>query len=316
MSAVEPNHDEPGVELVPHGLARLQRRPIIETVDEKTLGLIASQIAQGCNRGEIGHFLELCAHYDLDPFAKEAWCAKSKTGKLLIMVGRDGLRKIAHRQDLRVDGDVVRAEDFYEVEFIDAADYARPGEWEANGSAPFHRVSHKHNGMGKQRGDIVGAWCRVKDPAGRERGWFEAPIEEYKPSGASDYSPWSKQVGVMILAAAERQALRQATPLGGLLAEGEDATVFDAEVVTEHERFEDHAVGVPIDEHEQARIRAMLDEVDWPPDETALQLAAAGVADISDLEAAISGLTWPQAERLTAEMNAVLDSRDVAGGAA
>ncbi|MGH2875331.1 MAG: recombinase RecT, partial [Solirubrobacteraceae bacterium] len=103
---------------VPHGVARLQRPPVVNTIDEKTLALIASQIAPGCSRGEIGHFLELCAHYDLDPFAKEAWCAKgrgSDNARLLIMVGRDGLRKIAQRQGLEIDGDVVRERDTFTV---------------------------------------------------------------------------------------------------------------------------------------------------------------------------------------------------------
>src|SRR6185312_14774920 len=95
---------EQSTELVPHGLDRLQRRPVIDRIDQRTLDLIRRQVAPNCTNAEIGHFLELAAHYDLDPFAKEVWCAKNRDGsRLLIMVGRDGLRKIAQRQGMRID---------------------------------------------------------------------------------------------------------------------------------------------------------------------------------------------------------------------
>jgi hypothetical protein len=171
-------------------------------------------VAKGCTDAEIASFLELAARYDLDPFAKEIWCAKDKKdSRVLIMVGRDGLRKIAQRQGLHIDGDVVRANDEFGV--------SRRGDG-------VREVTHSY-GHEKDRGAIVGAWCQVTGrgnfPMGipsTQVGFFYAPISEYKPRGASEYSPWSKQTSVMILAAAERQALRQATPLSGLLAEGED----------------------------------------------------------------------------------------------
>lgn len=199
------------------GIDRLKHAPIIDTVDPRTLELIQKQIAPGCSNAEVGHFLELCAHYDLDPFAREAWCAKGKNGgKLLIIVGRDGLRKIAQRNGLHVDGDVVRQNDEFTI--------CRTPDGNRT-------VTHSYANPAK-RGEIVGAWaeCRDGGPMGRPMGYFYAPIDEYRPKGASDYSPWSKQVGVMILAAAERQAIRQATPLSGLLAVGED------ELVRENER--------------------------------------------------------------------------------
>jgi phage recombination protein Bet len=179
--------------------------PIIDEVDKRRLDLIRKTVAKGCTDAEIASFLELAARYDLDPFAHEIWCAKDKGGRLLLMVGRDGLRKIALRQGLYIDGDVVRAKDEFAVRRTEHG-----------------RVVHHAYGLPEERGEIVGAWCDVTDTAGRSVGYFYAPLSEYKPRNASEYSPWSKQTSTMILAAAERQALRQATPLGGLLAEGED----------------------------------------------------------------------------------------------
>jgi hypothetical protein len=210
------------------GMDRLQRRPIIERVDQRQLELIRKSLAlaegdQQITNAELGHFLELCALYGLDPFAREAWIAKSKSGKLLIMVGRAGLRKIVDRNGLKMSSAVVHSKDQFEVEYIDAPDPGRPGEWEAWGSAPYHRVTHRFAGMGDARGVIAGAWARVREVrTGREMGFFNAPLSEYMPVNVSSYSPWSKQTSAMMRGAVERQAASEATPLGGLLAEGEN----------------------------------------------------------------------------------------------
>lgn len=200
-----------GAELVPSPYAAtdLTAPLAYAEVDANRLALIKAQVAPRCDDHEVAHFLELCHHYGLDPFAKEAWCAKSERGQLLIMVGRDGLRKIVQRQGLRMDGDVVHAKDRFEV---------------TRGPDGDRTVTHSY-GHPAQRGDIVGAWAEVRNRQGRQAGFFYAPLDEYKPKGASQYSPWSKQESVMILAAAERQAARQATPLSGLLAEGEDEVI-------------------------------------------------------------------------------------------
>lgn len=207
-----------GAELIPAtppGVDRLKRLPIIDTIDARTLSLIKSQVAPRCNDGEVGHFLELCAHYELDPFAREAWCAKSERGQLLIMIGRDGLRKIVQRNGLHMDCDVVHAMDNFAIVRTPDGD---------------RTVEHSY-GTPEQRGDIVGAWAEVRKggPGGKPMGFFYAPLAEYMPEKPLSYSPWSKQTSVMILAAAERQAARQATPLGGLLIEGEDEVVIDHE---------------------------------------------------------------------------------------
>jgi hypothetical protein len=100
------------------GLERLTRAPVITRIlsqpdGKQTLDLIRATVAKGCTDAEIGHFLELCAAYELDPFAREAWCAKSNTGNLLIMVGRDGLRKVVQRNGSEMEGDVVHANDTF-----------------------------------------------------------------------------------------------------------------------------------------------------------------------------------------------------------
>jgi hypothetical protein len=240
---IDPSIDAPAVtaELVHAdelGIDRLQRRPIIDRINSRQLALIKATLAiseseqHPITDAEIGHFLELCALYGLDPFAREAWIAKSKTGKLLIMVGRMGLRKIVQRAHLKMRSATVYAKDAYAVEYIDNPADAKEGEWEAHGRAPFHRVEHKQCGIGEARGVVVGAWARVSDPkTGREAGWFDAPLSEYMPANASPYSPWSKQTSAMMRGAVERQAATEATTLGGFVMEGEDESANARETV-------------------------------------------------------------------------------------
>jgi hypothetical protein len=218
-------------------MERFQRLPIIDRIDPRQLDLIKRTVAiaegaQAITNAELGHFLELCAVYGLDPFAREAWIAKSKSGKLLIMVGRDGLRKVVDRNGLKMRGATIYAKDHFEVAHVDSPADATPGEWEAHGSEPFHRVAHRQKGIGAERGAVVGAWARVVERrTGAERGYFDAPLSEYLPANVSQYSPWSKQVSTMMLGAVERQAARQATPLGGLLAAGEDESANAARTI-------------------------------------------------------------------------------------
>lgn len=192
--------------------------PLIDSLPDRWVSYLANVVAQvedgapPITKADVSVFVELCATYQLDPFAKEAWLAKSKRGKLLVMVGRDGLRKIAQRNGLHVDGDVIHKNDEFTI--------CRTPDGNRT-------VAHSYSNPAA-RGEIIGAWaeCREGGPLGRPMGYFYAALGEYKPKNASEYSPWSKQTSVMILAAAERQAIRQGTPLGGLIAYGEHEAAF------------------------------------------------------------------------------------------
>jgi hypothetical protein len=199
----------------------LTRKPIIDLLNEDQVKLLAARAQAGSKgeikRGELAAFLELAASYQLDPFAGEVWLTKGSNDKVLIMVGRDGLRKIAQRSGLYVDGDVIHENDDFQT------------RRNADGT---REVMHLY-GHPKERGEIKAAWCEVKNEAGKSVGFFVATVEEYAPTNEKvlQYSPWGAQRSVMILAAAERQALRQATPLSGLVAQGELDRAQEAEAV-------------------------------------------------------------------------------------
>jgi hypothetical protein len=272
-------------------LPALQRKPIIDSVPEEMLNLIAARANAGSKapimRGELSAFLELCAAYELDPFAGEVWLAKGSEDRVLIMVGRDGLRRIAKRNGIRVYCDVIHEEDEFRVA------YAR-GE---------HEVSHGYSHP-KDRGPIRGAWAVAVDEGGREVGFYVATIEEFKPTNDRQlrYSPWGAQESVMILAAAERQALRQATPLSGLVAQGE------------LDRGAELAEGLPSREQEDERLNAVAVQFPQPvcariigTVERARELGHAGIADVAALEMALLNQDTQAAEDWCAESEAELD---------
>lgn len=280
-----------------HGL---EQRPVIDQINRRQLELLRSK-SPNLTHAELAQALELAWAYKLDPYANEVWFVKSeprsgKPGRLLIMVGRDGLRRIAQRNGLEVAGDLVREGDQFAVEYVTAAHDARPGEWEANGGSPFHRVTHRRQGVGLQRGKIVGAWARVHERrTGVERGYFDAGLEEYDQSGRDAYGPWNRQKSAMMLGAVERQAIRQATPLGGLVAQGEDR------VIAENDRAGDLTAPDPL-----ASLPAAVRETI----ERARRLGHAGLADVATAEMALRGQPGEEVARWLDEARAELDAME------
>lgn len=219
-----------GAPAPPKGRTTALDRPLVfYTMDENRLALIRHKVSSGKRAvmptdQELAGFLELLAKYDLDAMADEAWLSKTagRNGgdpKLLVMVGRNGLRKIARRQKLALAGDVVHAKDKFKVKWTRDPETRRRELL----------IEHEYEGADEDaRGAILGAWAEVyREEDGAQMGYFFAPIGEYKPTNADvlKFSPWGHQESIMIITAAERSALRQATPLGGLLAEGEEALI-------------------------------------------------------------------------------------------
>jgi hypothetical protein len=190
------------------------RQTIWSSLPETQKALLRSK-ADKLDDNELASALELAFAYGLDPYTSEIWFTKSNgrngnPGKLLIMVGRDGLRKIVQRNRMDMRGDVIHENDQFAV---------------THEPDRTSKVRHVYAHPSK-RGPMVASWAEVWDPkTGRQKGFFLAYLDQYEPTDASSYSPWSKQKSVMLLAAAERQAARQATPLGGIIVEGEDETI-------------------------------------------------------------------------------------------
>lgn len=196
--------------------------------------LLQGTVAKGASAAEVLRLVEFATRYGLDPLAGEVSLIRNRSrGKdgeegdagVSLMVRRDGLRKIAERNGLRIDGDVVRQGDAFKVErkadrsrSIDHTYTELVGEGQ-EASAPEGDAAAL-----SARGPIVGAWAECwEEESGKQRGYFFAPLSEYKPTDPKTLqeTPWGTQESALILSAAERQAVRQATPLSGMLVEGE-----------------------------------------------------------------------------------------------
>lgn len=178
-------------------LQALTEKPWYDQIDERQLAILNNTVAKGLSPAETGHFLELARSLGMNPWANEIWCVKSPgsnggEGKLLMMVGRDGLIGKAERDYddyLGYDAGCVYANDEFarvEPDPDSKSMRARAGV--------LHKQAHPSN-----RGDLLGAWA-VCERASRPPRYFYAALSEYMPvsDAKKKYSPWGSAVAVMI----------------------------------------------------------------------------------------------------------------------
>lgn len=190
----------------------------LERFQAEQLAVLWEMHAKGCSLSEFAVLLNLAEKYDLDINAHEIWAAKGKgrdgePGKLMILVGRDGLLTIARRQTdfVTVDGDVHREKDHFKV--IRLPDGTRT-------------VDHSYEGTVEQRGKIVGSWAMIKRRDGSYTNFTYCPWDEYAPTGGYS-SPWKKQASAMMAKCSVSLALRIAYGISGVVGEDEVASQFD-----------------------------------------------------------------------------------------
>lgn len=268
----------------------LSLAPIYDSIDQRRLAIL-QDMSTNARPGDIATMLEIAAKYDLDPIAKEIYCARGQRqdgspGKLLIMVSRDGLRKVARRNNLALRGDVIREKDTFTVTH-------RPDQ-----EAP--EISHTYSGITeKTRGPIVGAWAVVYDATSKEpMGFNVAPQVEYLPENENvrKKSAWGKTPSIMTLTAAERNALRQATPLSGLLTETDKIRVLA--------EGDDDSVNDPSTSAGQGALTAFIGALDLEPDLKArihhavfdANEIAPGSYPLSKIQLTFTGIPGDQAE--------------------
>jgi phage recombination protein Bet len=213
----------PGVEVDPWQQAHDQLAPAArERWEVGEVRTIYQAVMPGLDPAEFQMVMAMAARYDLDPLAHEIWGAKGKTrdgrpGRVLILVGRDGLLKVARRDATYAgfDSDVVHEKDTFRVKRSGAG----------------REIIHEYEGGTKDRGPIIGAWAQVYQK-GYHDTYFFAPWEEYFPNRADDKSPWTKQPSVMIQKCALSLCLRLAFNLSGVVSEEEGARAFEDDVAS------------------------------------------------------------------------------------
>lgn len=175
---------------------------ISESIDkaynETQLSVIKNTVAKGTNNSELAYFIYTAQSVGLNPLNREIWCYKDNRNNLIVFAGRDGFLKKA-QSDPRWNGIVsseVRANDYFEVDI------------------PNGKITHKPN-YKEDRGDIIGAYCKVK-PKDSEIATIEwADFKTYDKK----YNTWKTHPAEMVKKVAETHALKKAFGISGLQSE-------------------------------------------------------------------------------------------------
>lgn len=211
-------------DLVPHANATIALPE--EHFSDAQLALAKRTVAPDLSDGEFLLFMSISAKYQLDPLRGEVWPARIG-GRLMPIVGRDGLLSIAERfSDYQGwEGDVVREFDTFRKRMTPDGPVVEH-EYEAAGK----RFSVDADGKPvidasgeKRRGAPIGAWAIVHR-AGRRPTYFYAPWAEYNKGK----NAWTTNPTAMALKAALGNALKLAFNLSGLYTEADAAPGKDA----------------------------------------------------------------------------------------
>jgi phage recombination protein Bet len=185
--------------------------------DPNQMELIRATVAKDCNPAELAMFLELCARYELDPFAKQIWAMKIR-GAVQVVVSRDGLLSLANRytpahgfsgpgEFLGCESDVVRERDYFR-------------KFRLNGE---QQVDHEYRDEAgnptaskDRRGKIIGAWAMVHRREHKPT-YFFAEWDTYN----TGQNVWKTHPEAMMQKCPETMALRKAFSVSGVIGETE-----------------------------------------------------------------------------------------------
>lgn len=184
--------------------------------DPGQVDLIRHTVAKDCDDGELAMFLEVCARYELDPLSKQIWAAKM-SGKLQIIVSRDGLLTLANRSpDFRgCESDAVRWNDYFRKFRDPVLGTQVEHEYRDEEGNP---TAHED-----KRGAIIGAWALVHREAHKPMYFYATWAEYGTKAGGDRQSPWKTHPSAMIIKVAQAVTLRQAFSISGVVGEQEVA---------------------------------------------------------------------------------------------
>lgn len=169
---------------------------ILANYSGEMINTIKSTVAKEATDEELYMFLNISAMYDLNPFMKEIWFAKTDKGQPMIMTSRDGYRKLAMR-DKRFEkchsATVYENDEFETVE--DMGDIVS--------------IRHKHSH--KDRGKLLGAYAYLKTTDNNDLYVF-VPLKEYDQGNRI----WRKYPSAMIRKVAENDVYKRFVNINGI----------------------------------------------------------------------------------------------------
>ncbi len=189
---------------------------VVPAWSDEQIDVMRKTVAERATPAEFAYFLNVAAATGLNPFLKEIYFMKTDKGQTSIITGRDGYLTIAKR-DPRFRG-------------IQSMEVCKSDEFEM-GFADGRMDVTKHQITDfKDRGEIIGAWCRGQmegqDPVTIFVSWAE-----YNKGG----NIWKMYGSAMIRKVAEAMVLKRIAGISGLVTEaeisGSRTLVLDAEMV-------------------------------------------------------------------------------------
>jgi phage recombination protein Bet len=171
---------------------------LIKELEQKRQ-VIKNTVAKDANNDEFEMFMHLAKTYGLDPFQKEIYFWKDKTGTPTIMTSRDGYLKIANSHPAYEGkvSDIICENDIFE----------KTGKNDV-----------KHNYGLKSRGKIVGAYSVIYRSDRKIPEFIFVNFDEYnKPNS----TVWRNYPSAMILKVAEAMGLKRAFSVSGLVSREE-----------------------------------------------------------------------------------------------
>lgn len=162
---------------------------------KEEVAIIKNTVAKKTTDTELAFFLNICKTTGLNPFTKEIWCYKDHQGNLINFASRDGFLKKAQQSPSfnGIRSSEVRSNDEFEMDVFAG------------------KIHHKITKMGKQRGDIIGAYA-VVFRKGAETTIEHVDFETYNKG----YNTWKTHPAEMIKKVAEVHALKKSFGISGI----------------------------------------------------------------------------------------------------
>ena len=158
---------------------------------------IKNTVCKGATDAELKLFLNTAAASGLNPFQKEIWFVKVKTGDNMIMTSRDGYLKIAQQNPnfLKVQSMGVHENDKFETTMV-------------NGE--IKEVKHT---FGSDRGKLIGAYAFLKSRDGKQDLYNFSELKPYYKGN----NVWKHYTEAMIRKVAEVDVLKRFGGISGLV---------------------------------------------------------------------------------------------------
>lgn len=194
----------------------IEKKDNLQTIAEEfgktrsDIQVVLTQLLKGGTTDELRYFLNVAKVHDLNPFTKEISAYKDYKGNLIIIVTREGFRKIAQRNP--------------EFDSLSSMEVCENDEFEMSMDENMNiKIKHAVKSF-KDRGLLLGAYAILKSKSGAisiEWADIKTYYREFKKDGKIVETPWTTYTSEMIKKVAETHAIKKMNNISGVIGEEE-----------------------------------------------------------------------------------------------